>query len=67
MTATCRCGKFVEADRDECFRCRVATVGFAMAGPAQRHNFHQTKNEWMQENLGTTNERELAARGIERA
>jgi len=66
MIATCRCGKIAEAGRNECFRCRVSTVGFAMTGPANRRNFHQTVRDFKEEHLGTTDDRELAARGIER-
>jgi hypothetical protein len=29
---SCECGRPVEAGRDECFRCRVATVGFSFRG-----------------------------------
>lgn len=61
------CGNVAETGRDECFRHRVASVGFALRGPANRGVFHQTKNDWMMENFGTTSEKELAERGIERA
>lgn len=60
----CRCGKPVEPGRDECFRCRVSTVGFAFQGGALNGHsgFHRTKGEWLREHLGTDNERELARR-----
>jgi hypothetical protein len=32
MRLRCRCGKLAEADRSECFHCRVASVGFAFVG-----------------------------------
>lgn len=60
------CGKFVEPGRTECFRHRVATVGFSLRGPAVQGDFHTTVNDWKLENLGTTSDRELAERGIER-
>lgn len=61
------CGNVAEAGRDICFRHRVASVGFAMKGPAQEHNFHQTTRDWKEEHLGTSDDRELAKRGIERS
>ncbi len=67
MTGTCRCGKIAEGGTDQCFLCRVRSVGFTMHGPANIGNFHETKTEWMMDNFGTTSERELAERGIERA
>jgi hypothetical protein len=42
------------------------SVGFSLKAPATRGNFHQTANDWKQENLGTSSDRELAAKGIER-
>lgn len=60
------CSRFAEEGRDECFTHRVRSVGFAFRAPALQGEFHRTKSEWMQEHLGTTNERELAERGIER-
>ena len=62
----CACGKEIASTESECYRCRVASVGFALRAPAVDGQFHRTKNEWMQENLGTTNDRELGKRGIER-
>jgi hypothetical protein len=64
------CGvKPAEAGRSTCFRCRVAGVGFNFKGSAQpgRTGWNRTANEWRLENFGTSDERELAKRGIERA
>ena len=38
----CSCGKEAEAGRYECFRCRVATVGFSFRGGGgyTRQSFH---------------------------
>jgi hypothetical protein len=65
----CDCGKEAEPGRDTCFRCRVAGVGFTFKGSAMigRKGWNRTANEWKQEHLGTTDDRELAKRGIERA
>lgn len=60
------CEQFSEVDRDECYRHRIASVGFAMHGPAQQHNFHQTANDFRLKHFGTASEKELAERGIER-
>lgn len=64
----CRCGKPVEAGRTECFRCRVSTVGFRLQGSAINGSggFHRTKNDFMLESFGTTDDRELGKKGIER-
>jgi len=68
---TCReagCAKPV--DRDElCFRHRVGGTGFTFRGSARegRNGWNETANDWRLENFGTSNEKELAARGIERA
>jgi hypothetical protein len=63
------CGNVAETGKEECFRCRISSVGFGFRGSAivGRRGFHKTANEWRQENFGTTSEKELAARGIERA
>ena len=62
----CACGKQAEAGSDTCFRCRVATVAIGTRGPAVQGKFHTTKKEWMQEHLGTADDRELGKQGIER-
>ena len=51
------CGrKPAEADRDTCFRCRVATVGFGWRGGGHlygRANFaERTNREWIAEHVG---------------
>jgi hypothetical protein len=61
------CSNVAEEGKSECFRHRVASVGFGLKAPAVDGQWHRTKNEWMQENLGTTDDRELGKRGIERA
>lgn len=66
---SCRCGKEAQEGYDECFRCRVSSVGFSFRGGGgfQRKQFHDRTNaEWMREHLGTTDEKELGKRGIER-
>lgn len=66
---TCACGKTAEAGSDECFRCRVASVGFTLRGGAfvGSGNFHKTKGEFLREHMRVDSEKELAKRpGIER-
>lgn len=67
----CSCGRgnFVEPGRDECYRCRVMGVSFGFRGSVRhgRGDWNRTAREWKLEYLGTDNDRELAARGIERA
>lgn len=52
-----------------CFRHRIAGTTFGFRGSARegRKGWNQTASEWKTENFGTSNDRELAARGIERA
>ena len=52
---------------DECYRHRIMSVGFSLRAPAVQGDFHRTASEWKQENFGTDSDRDLAARGIERA
>lgn len=64
------CGSEHDRDgRDLCFRCHVQGIRFSFHGSAQqgRKGWNRTANEWRMENFGTTSEKELAARGIERA
>lgn len=66
----CGCGKRpIQEGHDECFGCRVKTVGFGFRGSAShgRAGWNKTANDWRRENFGTSDERELAKRGIERA
>ena len=59
----CACGKWAEPGRDECFHCRVSSVGFTFNGGALqgRAGFkHMTKNEWLREHLHVDSEKELA-------
>ncbi len=55
--------------RQECVRCHVRGIRFAFKGSAMpgRKGWNRTANEWRLENFGTSDEKELAARGIERA
>ena len=61
------CEKDAYLPYDECYRHRIMSVGLSVRGTANVTNFHQTANDWKRENLGTDSDRELAARGIERA
>lgn len=62
------CEKPAEAGRRDCFRHRIMGVGFAFKGGARagRASWNRTKTDFMLEHLGTTNEKELAAKGIVR-
>lgn len=66
----CACGKTAETGRDECFRCRVSSVGFTWRGGAfeGRNGFnHMTKTEFLKRHLHADSEKELAKRpGVER-
>lgn len=68
---TCACGKPVEPGRDECFHCRVSSVGFTFNGGALqgRAGFKaMTKGEFLKEHLRVDSEKELAKRtDVERA
>jgi hypothetical protein len=61
------CEKPADYPYIECYRHRIMSVGFSLKGSADTTNFHQTANDWKLENLGTSSDRELAAKGIERA
>lgn len=67
----CACGKTAEPGRDECFRCRVLSVGFTFNGGALqgRAGFQaMTKGEFLKEHLRVDSEKELAKRtDVERA
>lgn len=62
------CAKEAEQDSDICFRHRVLSVGVSWMGGARpgRTSWNQTRSDFMIENLGTTDDRELGKRGIER-
>jgi hypothetical protein len=53
---TCTCGKDAEPGKEECFRCRVLSVGFGFRGGGflyGRKNFAERTNaEWLNENVG---------------
>lgn len=61
------CPKLAYYPHDECYRHRIMSVGIGLKAPATQGNWHQTANDWKQENFGTTSDRDLADRGIERA
>ena len=65
----CDCGREAEEGTDTCFRCRIRSVRFGFQGGALvgRSGWNRTREEHMLEHLGTTDDRELAKRGIERA
>ncbi len=52
-----------------CFRHRIAGTTFGFRGSARegRKGWNTTASEWKAENFGTSDDKELAARGIERA
>lgn len=62
------CEKQRDGEHDVCFRHRVMSVGVKWNGGARlgRRSWNQSKKDFMLENFGTTSEKELAARGIER-
>lgn len=55
--------------RDVCFRCHVRGIRFGFRGSAQpgRKGWNRTATEWKLENFGTSDDRELAKRGIVKA
>lgn len=63
----CRCGKTAEADRDECFRCRIASVGYVFRGGGHmygRDNFTaRTNAEFVAEHIGDTKRPGIAHMG----
>jgi hypothetical protein len=60
-----------EHDRDGelCFRCHIRGIRFSFSGSAVkgRKGWNRTANEWKLEHFGTSDDKELAKRGIERA
>jgi hypothetical protein len=61
------CEKDAHYPHDECYRHRIMSVGIGLKAPAVNGDWHKTADDWRRENLGTDSERDLAARGIERA
>ncbi len=53
----------------ECYKHAVAGIGITFHGGVRpgRTSWNRSKTEWMMEHLGTTDDRELGKRGIERA
>lgn len=61
------CSNQVEEGKTECYRHRLLSVGFNWkAAKKGRTSWHQSKTEWMHENFGTHDDRELGRQGIER-
>ena len=60
------CSKPAHFPHEECYRHRLLSVGFSLKSPATVGNFHRTTNDYKLEHFGTTSDKELAARGIER-
>lgn len=52
-----------------CFLHRISGTTFGFRGSARegRKGWNQTAGDWKTENFGTSNDKELAARGIERS
>ena len=52
-----------------CFLHRISGTTFGFRGSARegRKGWNETAKDWKISNFGTSNEKELAARGIERA
>jgi len=61
------CQKESDYPHDECYRHRIMSVGFSLRAPAVQGDFHRTARDYREEAFGTSDERELAERGIERA
>lgn len=64
------CGVAHDRDgRDLCFRCHVKGIRFGFQGSASpgRKGWNRTAREWKQEHFGTSDDKELAKRGIVRA
>jgi hypothetical protein len=63
------CTKTAEHENDICFRHRVLGVGIHLQGSTMNGSggWNRSKNDYMLENYGTTDDRELGKRGIERA
>ena len=63
------CTNTPEKNSDECFRHRVLSVGVTWRGGARlgKSSWNVTKNDFMLENLGTTDDRVVGKQGIERA
>ncbi len=64
---TCACGKEAEPGKDECFRCRVASVGFGFRGGGflyGRANFSERTNaEYVAEHVGDVKREGVAHMG----
>ncbi len=61
------CEKAADYPYPECYRHRIMGVGFRLQAPAVQGDWHRTAREYREENFGTSDERELGRRGIERA
>lgn len=52
---SCQCGRDAEPGKEECFRCRVSSVGFAFRGGGgyTRDSFRNSTNtEFLNEHVG---------------
>ncbi len=64
------CGSEHDAThRQQCFRCHVKGISFGFKGGAipGRSGWNMTQGDYMREHFGTTDDRELGRKGIERA
>lgn len=57
----CECGKEIAADQGECYRCRVASVGWALKGGALVGSdaWNMTKTDYLREHMGVDSEKQL--------
>jgi hypothetical protein len=64
---TCQCGKDVEPGKVECFRCRIASIGYVFRGGGHlygRANFSaRTNAEYVAEHVGDVNRPGIAHLG----
>jgi hypothetical protein len=70
--ADCRhlhCDNPAERSKDECYRHRLLSVGITWRGGARlgKSSWNVSRNDFMLENLGSTDDRDAGKRGIERA
>jgi len=68
LCATCGV-KSAEQGREECFRCRVSSVGFAFAGGGGygREAFSRgTNTEWLNEHVGFDHREQIRSEAVTR-
>ncbi len=63
------CTNAIEEGKSECYRHRLLSVGVTWKGGARlgRSSWNVTKNDFMLEHLGSTDDRIAGKKGIERA